>query len=196
MTYTATITSASLRVRESRIIAGLLLDGIDPIGWRDALLDRNVLQMESPVSIRRIARLLRARLDPMGPALWRIVRDGTREQATAAVLAGAVRESRLLADFMDLVLREQRALSATKLEHRMWSDYIDGCRGRDPSMPHWSDSTLRRLRSAVLSMLAEAGYVKDTRSLDLQNVFLDPDLIESLRERGETRVLRCLEVST
>ena len=77
----------------------------------------------------------------------------------------------------------------------MWNEYIAGCRGRDPDMPHWSDSTVARLRSAVFSMLAEAGYLKDTRSLLLQNVFVDAQLAAYLRDRGETYVLRCMEVA-
>ena len=77
----------------------------------------------------------------------------------------------------------------------MWTEYIEGCRGRDPDMPHWSDSTLARLRSAVFSMLAEAGYLKDTRTLLLQNVFVDDQLAAYLRDRGETYVLRCMEVA-
>lgn len=195
MIYRATITSASLRLRESRIIAGLLIDGVDEAAWKDAMLERNVLQMGSPESIKRISRLLRARLTPLGAELWRLVRDGAREQATQATFAGAIKNSRLLGDFMDITMREQRALFAKKLEYRMWSDYIAGCRGRDPDMPHWSDKTVARLRSAVFSMLAEAGYLKDTRSLLLQNVFMDPEVAECLRAQGEHYVLRCMEVT-
>jgi len=195
MIYRATITSASLRLRESRIIAGLLIDGVDEAAWKDAMLERNVLQMGSPESIKRISRLLRARLTPLGAELWRLVRDGAREQATQATFAGAIKNSRLLGDFMDITMREQRALFAKKLEYRMWSDYIAGCRGRDPDMPHWSDNTVARLRSAVFSMLAEAGYLKDTRSLLLQNVFVDPEVAECLRAQGEHYVLRCMEVT-
>jgi hypothetical protein len=78
----------------------------------------------------------------------------------------------------------------------MWSDYIEGCRGRDPDMPHWSDATLARLRSAVFSMLSEVGYLKDTRSLLLQNVFVEEQLAAYLRDRGEHYVLRCMEVTS
>jgi translation initiation factor 2 beta subunit (eIF-2beta)/eIF-5 len=124
-----------------------------------------------------------------------MVRDGDRIQATQAVFAGAVKNSRLLGDFMDITLREQRASFAKKLEYRMWNDYIAGCLGRDPDMPHWSDATVARLRSAVFSMLAEAGYLKDTRSLLLQNVFVDAQLAAYLRACGETYVLRCMEVA-
>ena len=195
MIYTATITTASLRLRESRIIADLLLQGVSDEDWKQAIIEENVLQMDSIESIKRISRLLRARIKPLGEGLWQMVRDGDREQATQAVFAGAVKNSRLLGDFMDITMREQRALFAKKLEFRMWNEYIAGCLGRDPHMPHWSESTVTRLRSAVFFMLAEAGYLSDTQNLLLQNVFVDPQLAAYLRDRGESYVLRCLEVA-
>ena len=195
MTYTATITSASLRLRETRVIADLLLQGVTDEAWKKAIEEQNILQMSSIESIRRISRLLRTRLEPLGHELWKMVRDGGREQGTQAVFAGAVKNSRLLGDFMDLTMREQRMLFAKKLEPRMWNEYIAGCRGRDPGMPHWSDATVARLRSAVFSMLAEAGYLKDTRTLLLQNVFVDAQLAHYLQERRETYVLRCMQVA-
>lgn len=195
MTYTATITTTGLRLRESRIVADLLLAGVDEVGWRAAILDRNVLQLGSPVSIRRVSRLLRVRLEPLGPGLWSLVRDGSRDRATQAVFAGAVAESRLLADFLDITVRDQRARFADRLEAGTWRGYIAGCRARDPEMPEWSDTTLKRLRSAVFSMLAEVGYLQDTRSLALRNVFVDDQLAAWLRDLGQERVLRCMGVS-
>ena len=195
MTYTATITAASLRLRESRIVANLLLQGVSDEKWKDAVLKKNILQMNSVQSIKKIAALLRARLEPLGEGLWKMVRDGGREQAAQAAFAGTVKHSRLLGDFMDITMREQRALFAKKLEYRMWNDYMAGCRGRDPEMPQWSDATVARLRSAVFSILAAAGYLKDTRSRFLQNVFVDAELSVYLQDRGETYVLRCMEVT-
>ena len=192
--YTSTITSSSLRLRESRIIAGLLLNGVSPEEWKREIKDNNVLQMGSPESVNRVSLLLRTRLESLGPGLWQMVRDGDRTLATQAVFAGAVKESRLLGDFLDITVREQRLLYAEKLEPLLWNEFIAGCRGRDPEMPHWSDATIQKLRSAVFSMLAEAGYLKDTRTLQLQNVFAVPQLSAYLREQGETYVLRCLEV--
>jgi hypothetical protein len=192
--YTATITCASIRLRESRQISDLLLRGVQDDEWKEEILVSNVLQMDSVASRARISSMLRARLEPLGEGLWTIVRDSGREQATQAVFAAAIKNSRLLGDFMDIAIREQRILFAKKLEKQMWNDYIAGCRGRDPDMPHWSDSTMARLRSAVLSMLSEAGYLESTRSLQLQNVFVYEQLSSYLRERDEAYVLRCMEV--
>lgn len=194
MIYTATISSTPLRLRETRIVASLLLQGLSEAAWKEAILDQNVLQVDSPIGVIRSSNILRARLEPLGAGLWRIVRDGERALATQAAFAGAVKHSRLLGDFMDITIREQRALFARRLEPRMWTDYIAGCRGRDPDMPHWSDSTVAKLRSVTFSMLAEAEYLKDTRSLLLQNVFVAAELSEYLRDRGESYVLRCLQV--
>ena len=194
MIYTATISSTSLRVRECRIVADLLLQAVSKEEWTKAVVEQNVLTMGRSVTIIRSSNILRARLEPLGEGLWRMVRDGGQEQATQAAFAGAVRHSRLVGDFMDLTMREQRALFAKKLEKRVWSDYMEGCRGRDPDMPYWSDTTVAKLRSVVFSMLAEAKYLKDTRSLLLQTVFVDAQLDAYLKDRGETYVLRCLQV--
>ena len=196
MTYTSSITASGLRLRESRIVAELLLGRPTRDEWRKAIVDRNVLQAHSSATARRVSSLLRARLEPLGEGGWTMLRDGDRDLATQTCFAGAVKNSRLLGDFLDITIREQLTLFAKQLEPRFWLDYIAGCRGRDPDMADWSDETVAKLRSAVFSMLAEAGYVANTRTLMLQNVFLDPSLVGYLRDRGETYVLRCMEVAS
>lgn len=195
MIYTTTITSASLRVKESRIISDLLIQKVNQAEWKKKIVEQDCLQLGGDESIRKIPRLLKARLEPMGGTLWEMVRDGTMEQATQSCFAAAIKDSRLLGDFLDITLREQLALFAKKLAKRNWMDYLEGCRGRDPEMPQWSDSTISRLRSAVYSMLAESGYLEDTKSLKLQSVYLDPGLSAYLKDRSERYILRCMEVT-
>lgn len=195
MIYRATLSSTPLRLRECRIVADLLLQQVSESEWEQAVFEDNVLQVASSIAVRRSSRILRARLEPLGRGLWTMVRDGDLEQATQAAFAGAVKESRLLGDFMDLTIREQRGLFAKALEPRMWTDYMEGCWSRDPDMRPWNDSTVNKLRSVVFSMLAEVGYLRDTRSLRLQTVFVVRELADYLRERNELYVLRCLEVA-
>ena len=194
MIYTATISSTPLRLREMRIVADLLLSGVSGDDWKEAIVEKNALQVNSAIGVIRAANIMRARLEPLGEGLWEMVRDGDRVVATQGALAGVIKHSRLLGDFMDLTIREQRTLFAKQLESRMWTEYIDGCRGRDPEMPHWSEATIDKLRSVVFSILAEADYLQDTRSLLLQNVFVDGALSHYLQDRDEYYVLRCLEV--
>ena len=123
--YKADITAGALKVPESRVIADLLLREVDAEGWKDAVVKRNVLQARSPATATRLARLVRGRLETMGPELWRLVRDGKGSVATHAVLAAAVKHSPLLGDFLDLVVREQHRLFAKALSNKLWDDYLD-----------------------------------------------------------------------
>ena len=82
MIYTATISSTPLRMRETRIVADLLLQGMSDEAWKKAIVEQNVLQVASTVGVIRSSNILRARLEPLGEGLWKMVRDGGRELAT------------------------------------------------------------------------------------------------------------------
>ncbi len=73
-------------------------------------MKENVLQARNPATAKRLAKLIRSRLETMEADLWRLVRDGSSLIATQAVMAAAVKHSRLLRDFLDLVVREQYRL--------------------------------------------------------------------------------------
>ena len=195
MRYRADITAGALKLPESRVIAALLIRGLSSQGWREAIYERNTLQTRSPASAKRLTRLIRGRLELMDAELWRMVAEGDATVATHALLAAAIKQSHLLGDFLDLVVREQYKIFSERLTNSLWDLYLDDCRGRDPQMPQWHESTRRRLRSSVFQMLAQAGFVKDTRSLKLQTVFIAAEVIDYLKIHDEQYVLRCIQVS-
>ena len=193
--YRADLTAGSLKVQESRIVADLLLRGVSKEGWKDAIVKENRLQARNPATAVRLARLIRKRLELMGSDLWKLIRDGDKIVATHAVLAAAIKHSPLLGDFLDLVVREQYRQFKPTLSKTMWEDYLSDCRGRDPDMPLWNESTRKRLRSSVYQILAQAGFIENTRSLKLRPVHIVHQVLNYLRDRGENYVLRCIQVS-
>ena len=193
--YRADITAGALKVTESRIIADLLLQRVDAEGWKDAIIKRNILQAHTAATASRLTKLIRGRLETMGPGLWELVRDGKGSVATQAVFAAAVKHSSLLGDFLEIVVGEQYRVFSASLSNKQWADYLDGCRERDPSMPQWNETTRRRLRSSVFQMLAQAGYIESTRSLKLQSVHIAEQVLHYLKAHQEDYVLRCLQVA-
>lgn len=192
--YRADIGAGSLKVPESRIIADLLLRGVDAKSFNVEIADNNVLQARSAETAKRLASLLRARLELMQPTLWQMVRDGSTPLATDACLAAAVKHSALLGDFLDLVMRECYQLRRPVLSIPLWEHYVEDCHNRDPSMSNWSEATVSRMRSAVFAILAQAGYVENVRNLKLQTVHIDTAVLAHLRGEDEQYVLRCIEV--
>jgi len=194
--YRADITAGSLKIAEIRVIADLLLRAVDEAGWKQAITKDNVLKARNPATAIRLARLIRQRLETTSPELWRMVCDGTVVVATHAVLAAAVKHSYLLGDFLDLVVRDQYRRFAKALTKKLWCDYLEDCRGRDPQMPQWQESTTRRMGSSVFQMLAQAGYIKDTRTMLLQRAHIIAEVIGYLERNHEDYVLRCITVGT
>jgi hypothetical protein len=131
----------------------------------------------------------------MGPDMWRLVRDGKDSVATHAIFAAAVKHSPLLGDFLGMVVADQYRRFGKTISNTMFSDYLDGCRERDPLMPEWTEGTRLRIRSSIFQMLAQAGYLENTRTLKLQTVHIADQVIHCLKANGEDYVLRCLRVA-
>jgi len=195
MRYKADITAGALKLPESRLIADLLLHKVDAAGWKDAILSKNVLQARSAATATRLTKLIRGRLEAMGPDLWKLVRDGKGTVATHAVFAAAVKHSPLLGDFLEIVVGELYRRFSPALSNKVWAEYLEGCRERDHEMPQWNETTRRRLRSSVFQMLAQAGYIENTGSLQLQTVHVADQVLRYLKANHEEYVLRCMQVA-
>ena len=92
-----------------------------------------------------------------------------------------MKHSPLLGDFLDLVVRDQYRVFAESLTNKLWDDYLDDCRGRDPDMPLWNDPPWP---TAVLrfQILAQAGYINNTKTKKLQTVHIAAPVLRYLEE--------------
>lgn len=192
--YQANFTKCSLIVPESRIIAGLLLQGVEGSDWDKQVRDLNVLQKRTAKTADSYATLARSRLQTMDAGLWELVRDGSSPIATHAVLAATVKFSPLFGDFMRTVVRDQFRRFATHLEARYWDAYIEDSLRAQPNMPTLSDSTRVKLRQNAMRMLVEAGFIENTRTLRLRSQQIEPVVLHYLRQHNEQYVLDCLQV--
>lgn len=193
--YNGEIVAGSLLVAESRGIAELLLKGEDPDSWREAVVTNNILQKRNPETARRQARLIKKRLLLMKPALWEMIVNAHADLATQAVMAAAIKHSRLLGDFMNNVIREHWRTFQKYISVSDWHHFMEICAQADPGVDNWSDSTRAKLKQVVFRILAEAGYIENTRSLVLQPVSIEPELKNYLKSNAEDYVLNCMSVT-
>jgi hypothetical protein len=192
--YKANFTKGGLMVPESRLVADLLLQGIDASGWKQAVEADNILRKRSLATASTKALLIRARLRTMTEGLWRLVRDGDKPVATQALFAATIKYSPLVGDFMDLEVRDLYRRFETTLKPQHWDRYIEDCHTRDPRTPDWSAGTLTSLRTRVFGMMAEAGYLSDARTRTLRPLTLSPTVSGYLSAHGEDYALRCMQV--
>ena len=192
--YLANFTKCSLIVPETRIVARLLLEGGGDREWERQIYELNVLQKRTAKTAATYANLARSRLQTMGEELWHLVHEGSMPVATHAVLAATVKFSPLFGDFLRTVVRHQFRRFSTHLELRHWDAYVEDCQRAQPDMPTLTDSTRGKLRQNAMRMLAEAGFIDDTRSLRLRSQAIEPAVLNYLRQQNEQYVLDCLQV--
>jgi Putative inner membrane protein (DUF1819) len=191
--YRADIGGGTLMLRESRKVASLLLQGLPAGAWQKAIEAENVLQKTSPAGAKRIASLIRSRLETMTADFWLLVRDGDRDVAMQAMFAASIKHSPLLGDFIDIVVRERFRGLHNDLPRTAWAEYLEICRSRDPDMPVWKDSTAKKLGEHVYRILSEVGVLADRKSYRLGKLSVRREVKDNLQGHSERYVLRCIE---
>jgi len=193
--YKSSITTGSLLVRESQIIARLLLDNVDAKAWHQAISIDNVLQKRRPESAKRQARYVKERLTLMEPELWQLIDKGSSDVVIQAVLASSIKHSRLLGDFMVKVVKSHWQVFKKRVSAKDWQDYLEMCAQIDLNVQNWKDATRAKLKQIVFKILAEAKYIDGTRSLELLPVSLTPEVKTYLLNNSENYVLNCMEIT-
>jgi hypothetical protein len=193
--YNSSIISGSLLMEESRNIADLLLKKVDSDQWYQAIVVKNILQKRSPVTAKKQANLIKNRLVLMDNDLWSLVRDGSSQVASQALLSAAIKHSRILGDFMNTVLRRHWQTFTKKIDLKDWNLYLEQCAQIDPKIDTWKDTTRSKLKQIVFRILAEAKYIENTQSCKLIPVSLTPEIKSYLVKNKEDYVLRCMDIT-
>ena len=193
--YDSDLSGGSLMVRESRLIADLLLREATTEQWHQAIQVENVLQKRTTASAQRNATAIRKRLERLEPDFWKALRDGDDELATQVAFCGALERNLLLVEFMETVLREAYISQAQHLDSYIWSDFLDERSQRDQDICEWKESSKKKMGQVVFRMLAEVGYLKSTRTLELQRVIVRAELSSLLEEHYKQCIKRSMAVS-
>ena len=193
--YDSDLLGGSLMVRESRVVADLLLNNVSDEDWKRAVIEENILQKKVPASAKRNAKTIRSRLELLEPEFWKAIRDGDDELATQAAFCAALERNELLIEFMERVLKDAYAIHLEKLSMYQWTEFVDECGNRDPAIYDLKETSIKKMGQVVFRMLAEIGYVINTRSMKLQKLLIRPEIKVLLENTSRQRILACMDLT-
>ena len=193
--YDSDLIGGSLQVRESRIVADLLLQDASPEQWHEVIQQQNRLQKRAPASAKRVAQAIRKRLERLDAPFWRAIRDGDDELATQVVFCSALERNLLLVEFIETVLKDAFVTRAGVLEPYHWNEFLDERSHRDSTITTWTESSRKKMAQVVYRMLAEVGLLKNTRNMKLQKLMIRSEVRVLLDDSYRYRIKACLEVS-
>ncbi|MDO6683747.1 DUF1819 family protein [Oceanobacter sp. 5_MG-2023] len=192
--YNSDLNGGSLMVRESRIIADLLLKNATNDEWQRRIQVENELQKRTVATAKRFSRAIRSRLERLEPEFWQALRDGDDELASQVGFVSVLERNLLLLEFMERVVKDAYDSHSEVLKSYQWLDFLDDCGNKDPKIHDWKESTRKKMGSVVFHILSEAGYLENTRTKRIQNVLIRPEIKDMLNNTYRKRLLASMDI--
>ncbi len=188
------LTGGSLLIRESRLVASMLVEGWSPQDIKAQVLGKNLFQNDSPSTTRRYCRLILSRLRCLSMPQLRLLGEGNDETAGLLLLTAVLKTYPIVRSFVREVLLEKVRCYEPKLERKDWVRFLEQWETIDPEVPQWTESSRKKMGQVIIRMLSEAGILSDTRTMTIQFPIIPPEVTDVLIQASEDHILEYLRL--
>ena len=190
LNYTSSLTSETLRFREMRIVAKLILEGKSDKEIREEVFAENLFQYKAGSSYTRkvLSRALH-RLHTLGAReLVAAVAEESAESAKQICLYSMMLTNKVMMDFMLFVVAEKYRTFDRHFNGDA-EKFLNRISQQCPQPISWSALTIRAMAKSMRNALCEAGIL-DRKSKTLQPILIPPVLRQAIIERGNRAILK------
>lgn len=177
-TYLGDIIGGSIMLRESRLIAQLLLQHPDDEAWERAVVEENLLQKSSVHSAKRMASTVRKRLEAMSDIFWCDLLNAPDDLARQMLMLAVMCQSPVLIDFMATEVADARRMYREAMRSEDWPEFFASRQRVITGLERFSPSSIQKMGSNIFKILADVGYLESARSKRLKAVYLLPEIRE------------------
>ncbi|MFK5947670.1 MAG: DUF1819 family protein [Methylococcales bacterium] len=192
--YLGDLIGGSLMIRESQIVAELLLKKPSKEEWTDAIINQNILQKRSNASSKRNAATIKKRLEGLSDEFIEKLAFGSTELSTQLMFAATLINSTMLADFMRNVFIDAKRMFRENIDSTDWRSFWDERSRLFPEFARMTTSSTYKVAQVAFKVLADAGYIETTRNKKLQNVYLLPEVRSLLTDMKRDDIIAAMEV--
>jgi hypothetical protein len=192
--YLGDLIGGSLMIRESQIVAELLLKKPSKEEWTDAIVNQNVLQKRSDASSKRNAATIKKRLEGLSNEFVEQIAFGSTELSTQLMFAATLINSTMLADFMRNVFIDAKRMFRESIDSSDWASFWAERSRLFPEFSQMTKSSTYKISQVAFKVLADAGYIETTRNKKFQNVYLLPEVRTLLTALHRDDIISAMEV--
>lgn len=164
--YNGSLTAEQFLFYEIRIAAKYYVSGLKIDEAIERIKKDNLFQYPTERQVSRLARACYKRLDALGnDQLVHELASAPNEIAKQINLYAVMRYNRLVWEFMIQVIGEKIPQSGHELLKERHECVFSRLQAQDDSVAAWSDATITKIKSVLVRMLIETGYLdglKDT----------------------------------
>lgn len=194
-TYLGDIIGGSIMLRESRLIAQLLLQHPDDEAWERAVVEENLLQKSSVHSAKRMASTVRKRLDAMSDTFWSDLLNAPDDLARQMLMLAVMCQSPVLIDFMATEVADARRMYREAMRSEDWPEFFASRQRVITGLERFSPSSIQKMGSNIFKILADVGYLESARSKRLRAVYLLPEIREWANRLNCSKAYEAMEAA-
>lgn len=188
--YKGTLTREQFLFYEMRTTAKLLSEGLDGSETVQRITEENLFQYPTERMIKNLANVCVARLRAMeDESLIRAVAVQPVDVSKQICLYAMMKDNRLMWDFMTLVIGEKYRQNDMSFGRMDLNVFFMRLQEQDDHVAAWSDSTIAKIKSVIIRVLIENGYLDNNRSEHLNRILIDRTLENAIRSNGDARAL-------
>lgn len=189
LNYTSSLTSETLRFREMRIVAKLILAGKSDREIRGEVISENLFQFKAGSSYtQKVLRLTLKRLHALeSRELIAAVAEASCESAKQICLYSMMLTNKVMLDFMLCVIAEKYRTFDRQFNGDA-EKFLNRISQQSPQPINWSTLTIRAMAKSMRNALCEAGIL-DRKSKTLQPILIPAVLRQTIIERGNRAIL-------
>lgn len=177
-------------VKEMRVTARLLSDGLTEAEASERILSDNLFQYPTEKNIKRSLTKSMERLNLLDSVeLVSRIADENSEATRQMCLYSMMKFSRLVWDFMVSVIGEKYRMQDSVFGQEDINVFFTRLREQDDAVASWSDRTIKEYKRIIIKSLVECGYLDGPDSARLNYILIDPALERAIRANGDSIAL-------
>lgn len=188
--YNGGLTREQFLFYEMRATAKLLLEGLSDQEIIERIVADNLFQFPTEKSIRNLAGVCLKRLHAMDDiSLVSAIASQPSDVSKQICLYAMMKQNRLVWDFMITVIGEKYRSMDTSFSKIDVNTFFMRLQEQDDSVASWSESTIKKIKSVLVSILVENGYLDSNRSGTLNPVLISRELENAIRSNNDDPAL-------
>lgn len=183
--YNGGLTREQFLFYEMRTTAKLIVDGLNDAQVVQQIVEDNLFQFPTEKSIRNLARVCLKRLHAIDDTLISAIVSKPSDVSKQICLYAMMKQNRLVWDFMITVIGEKYRLMDSSFGKMDVNTFIMRLQEQDDSVASWSESTIKKIKSVLVSILVENGYLDSNKSNTLNPVLISRELENAIRSNND-----------
>ena len=184
--YNGGLTREQFLFYEIRTTAILLSEGLSDEETIGRIVADNLFQFPTEKSIRNLAGVCLKRLHAMNDDdLVFAIATKPSDVAKQICLYAMMKQNRLVWDFMITVIGEKYRIMDTSFGRLDVNTFMMRLQEQDDTVASWSESTIKKIKSVLVSILVENGYLDSKNSSTLNPVLISRELENAIRSNND-----------